>query len=177
MTRCEGAGIIIKEVFAQRGKPSRYIIEKNEMYLEGEVWKECYCDSNLEVSNLGRIRRIRTKKLLGHNTSGNYTMISTVNPKGERKHYTAQRLVFFTFHPELVKDADALQIDHINGIRRDNRLENLRALTNIDNTLFRDKNQGMIRSLETEIIALIGYDALKIHLEDFLLNIKKSIDK
>lgn len=168
MRRCKNAGVIVEPTFEKKGRPTLYKIISNNFILPNEKWIDCWCDNHLEVSNLGRVRKKSTKKLLGHNTSGNYCQVSTVTEKGERKHYTVQRLIYFSFHPELIDNVNNLQIDHINGKRRDNRLENLRALTNVENTKARDTNQNTIRSLETEIILKIGYDKLKEYLEKIL---------
>ena len=63
---------------------------------------------------------------------------------------------------------DNIQIDHVNGIRTDNRLTNLRPLTTIENTRARDENQSRIRSLTTELIIKFGYEETEKKLKKLL---------
>ena len=63
-----------------------------------------------------------------------------------------------------------IQIDHINGIRTDNRLENLRPLTSVENIQQRDENQSRIKSLTTELILKFGYEETEKKLKKLLTN-------
>lgn len=173
MTRCKNAGLILKDLPTKRGLPNKYIIIEDNFHKEGEIWIDCYCDSNLEVSNFGRVRKKRTKKLLGYTEGEGYPSTNVINADGKQVRRSIHRLVYFSFHPELIKDEKHIQIDHINGIRTDARLDNLRALTSIENTKARDKHQTVIKSLQTELITIIGYDKL----EEYLLNLLDEVKK
>jgi hypothetical protein len=62
--------------------------------------------------------------LAGSNPDGRYITISI-----KRKRYYAHRLAWFFVHGEWPKN----QIDHINGIKTDNRIANLREITRAEN--------------------------------------------
>lgn len=84
-----------------------------------EKWITIPFESNYEVSTKGRIRNIETKhiKKLRNDRYG-YLRV-TLYPSG--KTYTVHRLVMLSFMPEH-KDE---QINHINGDKEDNNIENL----------------------------------------------------
>ena len=89
-----------------------------------EDWKECpylpgvFCNRN-------GLLKIDGKLTLGHDMNG-YRRISV-----NKKIYLLHRLIYETFNG-LIKD-DSLVIDHINTVRDDNRLENLRLVTQSEN--------------------------------------------
>lgn len=82
------------------------------------------------VTNEGQVYRVSNGKLvlckLSHNRQG-YLQVCT-----GYKTQTVHKLVYETFHGEVPKGFD---IDHINDIKDDNRLENLRVLSHRDNSL------------------------------------------
>ena len=87
-----------------------------------ERWKVCAQFPSHEVSTLGKIRNSKTHNTLtcGHNPKG----YVTVNIKN--KIYLAHRIVASTWIPNINKKPT---VDHINGIRDDNRVCNLRWAT------------------------------------------------
>ena len=60
------------------------------------------------------------------------------NGKHQRM-YQAHRLTYLLHNPDMDQ---SLTIDHINGIKTDNRIENLRATTNQQNHFNRQTNKG-----------------------------------
>lgn len=170
MTRCRNAGLIIESVETPRGCPNKYRIIENNLTLPNEEWRVCVMYNEWEVSSLGRIRRINTKKLLGQADSSGYVAITGKNEGGKGNktaRYLVHRLVYFSFHPEVEPDK-ALIIDHINGKRDDNRLSNLRCLSTQTNTRLRDEHQGELQSLMFSLIQKYGYEALKKKLNTLL---------
>ncbi len=66
------------------------------------------------------------------------------------------RLILQSFTP--VEDPNNWTVDHINGIRTDNRLKNLRWVTGEDNTMFMLQKRAELNKELTRIINKIGYD-------------------
>lgn len=97
-----------------------------------EIWKPVVGFEGLyEVSSLGRIKslhrgREKIRKLCVH-TDG--YIVLTISKKGKPRACKVHRLMGYAF----LDLADDLQIDHINGIKGDNRLENLRVVTRQQN--------------------------------------------
>lgn len=172
ITRCNNAGLKIKALDTPRGLPNQYIIIEDNFHLDGEEWADCYNNLEWEVSNLGRIRRKSTKKLMGNvdSTSG-YLRVTMLNKEtGKQTNQMVHRLVFFTFNPQYIEIADKIQIDHINGKRTDNRLDNLQPLTSAKNIEQRDQNQGKIRLLTTQLVMKFGYEKTEEMLKKLLTN-------
>jgi hypothetical protein len=66
------------------------------------------------------------------------------------------RLVLETFSP--IEDSDNLSVDHINGIRNDNRLENLRWMSLEENVMTMMVNRKELNVELTRIIQKLGYE-------------------
>lgn len=109
---------------------------KNDRCMEEEIWKDIPgWEGYYQASSLGRIRRIfnkrkyydRPRKLCVGAHGYLYVILSKNNTQ---KRMAVHRLVAMTF---LIKPMGKNCIDHINGIRDDNRVENLRWCTHKEN--------------------------------------------
>lgn len=171
--RCQKAGLIIEPINI-KGNRNGYKIIENNIDLPNEEWRQCYCKKEWEVSNLGRIRKIKGKQPLGSVNSDGYVTVCGQSENGKTTQFWGHRLIFFSFNPELI-NVPNLTIDHINGKRNDNRLENLQALSNIDNLKNRIDNQTKIKTLTTDLIVKYGYEKVELFLQKGLTNLESML--
>ena len=110
----------------------------NPASLKGEVWKKAYYPGRpLEnsrntylVSNYGRVKRIYKSKetILSpcYNAQSYLNVSFNIGYKKKNRLFLVHRLVAFSFSDNISNVSDL--VDHINTIRCDNRLENLRIV-------------------------------------------------
>lgn len=97
-----------------------------------EVWKQ-YLDTNYEVSNLGNVRNKNTKVVLSQEDTGNgYLCVGLQMDKGVYKKTRVHRMVAMTFL-EFQRTEERNEVDHINGNKSDNSVDNLRWCTHKEN--------------------------------------------
>lgn len=126
-----------------------------------ERWKDIRGYEGLyQVSDLGKVKTLRKNKILKPGKAGKgYLFVSLVKNSVREKRYV-HRLVLETFNPRedmdiKINGRSFLNVDHINNIKTDNRLENLQWLTpkqntrkELDKTLFKRKLYKFIKEVE-----------------------------
>ena len=166
----EKRGVIIERV-AEVGKGHKnFYVIKEILYNvdKDDYWKVYPKNTHFEASKEGYIRKTDTKALVGHINKYGYVMVADESaPEGERKDYRAHRIVLETWKP--IENADNYVVDHINGIKTDNRVENLRWLTQQSNAYQRDKNYALLNEKYQQLVELYGYEKLQ-NILDKLIN-------
>ena len=118
------------------------VMAQDELCLDGEEWRKVIGFEGYEVSNRGRVRsvdrfvangrgvRTCSGKLLKAQRSKQGYMEVNLYENGESHRKQVRRLVAEAFIP--CPDS-SYEVDHINLVRDDNRVENLRWLSHQDN--------------------------------------------
>lgn len=109
-------------------------------------------DPELEVCKEGYVRNKAKKNIYKKCISWHGYCQYRINGKLKLVH----RLILMTFNP--VEGMEDLIVDHINGKRTDNRLENLRWVTQKQNTKYKIKNWTDIQQVCEELIKKYGYE-------------------
>lgn len=132
--------------------------DSNVSVIEQE-WVELKCDKNYEIctSEPHQIRRKRDKRIISETLQKHHGYIVC---KISQKQYRKHRILANQFLNLDLKDK-LKQVDHINAIRTDNRLENLRVVTHAENMKNRNGMNGkdfeFVDKLPDDVIGIIRY--------------------
>ena len=155
-------GIIIKKLDTYiNGHVACYKVDDDSIFYED--WKDCIDYNIYEVSKQGHIREKTTKILRGTlNKADGYIMVRpNIHKAGLRVH----RLILNTFNH--IEDSEKYVADHVNGVRTDNRLENLRWATIKENLQYKTENRKKINETLQKLIQEYGYDEIYQYLLEY----------
>ncbi|MEG1519308.1 MAG: HNH endonuclease [Cetobacterium sp.] len=100
---------------------------------KGEEWKKVH-DCDYSVSNFGRVRSHKRNIILKDSLASGYLKVS-LSKNGEVKGFMVHKLVYAVFNNEPYNSDSSLVIDHIDGVKTNNKLSNLRKITISENVL------------------------------------------
>lgn len=130
-----------------------------------EIWKTIPGFDKYQASNFGRIRHKKHKKIRVPSLYNGYTRYRLPDSSGTPRTVSGHRIVFLAFNGYI---DDGMHIDHINRVRHDNRLENLRQITPEENGYNRHVvDNGKRVKLIEQIVSLhkSGMTPVEIHRE------------
>lgn len=121
-----------------------------------EEWKEIKDYPNYMVSNIGRVKSLNFRGNTGKehlrkiqkNRYG-YSILA-LSKEGKQKGFTMHRLVYEAF---VGKIPQGMQVNHINEIKSDNRLENLNLMTPKENINWGTANERRSKAHTGKIVS------------------------
>ena len=125
---------------------------------EKEEWKDIPNYEGYQVSNLGRIksleridalgRRVKEKILKPLITRNGYYIIGLYK-NSIQKFYYVHRFVWEVFNGQIPK---GYEVNHINEVKTDNRLENLNLMTHKENMNYGSRNERVSKKLSKVVL-------------------------
>ena len=128
--------------------------------LENEKWVECYLDPKYLVSDQGRVWNTTTNRFLKGTDLNKGYIIVKINNVGKYVH----RLVYQSFNH--IDNFDKMTVDHVNGKRNDNRLENLSLESQSNNAKLMLMHRADMNKELTRLIQKYGYDEVLRKLQE-----------
>ena len=152
ITYAKNRGVEIQPAFKE-GKTYFQLISVFNDY--AEEWKQFPLNPRYEVSKSGKVRTTDTKKLVGAVKPSGYVIV-TDQTQTPTQYYRVHRMVMETFQP--IENSENFFVDHIDGNKQNNQLDNLRWVLPQQNSYFRDENWLNITENLQKLIQKRGYD-------------------
>ena len=133
-----------------------------------EVWKDIPGYEGIySISNMGKVRNDKTNRILKQGQSGKGYLMVQLCKDGKAKSIRIHKLVMNAFQGE----SKGLQINHIDGNKKNNQLSNLEYCSAKENTqhawnIGLAKHQRSVISLDEEGNEINYYESLKAAAKD-----------
>lgn len=111
-----------------------------------EIWKDIPDYDGYQASNLGRLRSLKSNKILSQIDNGNGYLYVTLSNKGKRKNEYVHRLIAKTFIKNYEKNK---VINHKNYNKKDNYVNNIECVTQKENIRYSIKNRKKFLKFKT----------------------------
>lgn len=121
-----------------------------------EIWKDIKGYEGLyQISNMGQVKSLNYRhtgreKILKPSNQKGYLFVSLCK-NGHKKNYLAHRLEYEAFYGEIPK---GMQVNHINEIKTDNRLENLNLMTPKENSNWGTRNKRVVEKMSKPVLQI-----------------------
>ena len=120
-----------------------------------ENWKDVAgYEGRYQVSNCGRVKNIRTGRVLRPAKNSRGYLRVLLCKDNEKKNRSVHRLVALAFVPS---EREGLEVNHKNGVKTDNRAENLEWVTRSENMVhlaaMKAARSDELRKLVTDAVA------------------------
>ncbi len=135
-----------------------------EQLLSLTVWKQIDGYENYEVSICGQVRNVKTKRILKPGLRKGYYRVD-LSKDNKPKRHSVHRLVCKAFIPNL---ENCNSVDHINNIRTDNTISNLRWCTNQQNSF----NNSLSKRSKSGIKGVTWFKSMNKWRADICINNK-----
>ncbi len=146
---------IVDEKYNQDYRNSARKIHLNltQYDLPGEIWKLIpeYNVMGYYVSNMGRVKK--DNKIMKQNLSREYLILGLTDQNHIRKTHRVHRLVASVFNT--IQNLDNMEVNHINGIKTDNRDINLEWISHSENCKHSYVSGNTQKKLTSEMVKKI----------------------
>lgn len=129
-----------------------------------EIWKPWPTNPKYTISSYGKVKG-QNGRLMKTSIRKGYETVSLRIDKNKTRMCSVHRLVAETFLPNFDND---LTVDHINGIKTDNNVNNLCMVSRGQNTRISLDNNNEIYELVRQAINTLGYDETKKRLKKIM---------